>query len=304
MNARSFAGRGFQVASAGACFVLFALACSGQQAQPNEPAGSPPAASAAPADTAASAEPAPTASEAAAAPVASAPPPESLVSLCNKMCDAVAPKCTKDQLEGCRVSCKSFADAPDTCDPSIRTALDCARQDRDFLFCSNVVPITCAKQFKAVTSCIATGEAPVEQVKKEIPDGWERFEAKGFSLLMPKGVQAHPEGGVEKWSVEVNGARYEVKRQAATLDKKLDNKYFLKLSRTLFGRCADKMKLHSIVEKPEETSIQFKVTCPENTEQVGRMHVVGSDLYVLTLTFPSGTKPEIDPFVYNLKTKK
>jgi hypothetical protein len=300
---KAWSRRGNFAAALGAGLAaLLTFACSGQQAKPSEP---PAAASAAPAP---SSEPAPPAPEpaASAAPAEAAPPPkESVVSLCNKMCDAVAPKCTKTQLAACRVTCENYEDTPPACDQTVRGALECARQDRDFLFCSNVIPITCAKQFKAVGTCMALGEAPVEQTRKEIPDGWERFEAKGFSIVLPKGAQATTEGGVEKWSVAAgDGARYEVKRQPAVLDKKLDNKYFLKLSRTLFGRCADKMKLHSIVEKPEETSIQFKVTCPEKTEQVGRMHVVGADLYVLTLTYPSGTTAEIDAFVYSLKTKK
>jgi hypothetical protein len=228
-----------------------------------------------------------------------------LLALCNKMCDAVAPKCTKQQLEGCRVTCKNYEDSPPACDPAVRAALECARQDRDFLFCSNVVPEICGKKFKAVGVCMAHGEAPAEEVKQEIPNGWERFEAGSFSVVVPKGAQSKSEGGATIWSVDgPNGARYAVKKQPAVLGAKLDNKYFLKLSRTLFGRCADKMKLHSIVEKPEETSIQLKVSCPEKTEQVGRMHVVGSDLYVLTLTYPTGQTPEIDAFVYSLRTKK
>lgn len=287
---------------------LFALGCSGPQAQPAKPAEPAPA----PATTAAneplpaeSAEPKAAPETPAGADAGAAPPQESLLSLCNKMCDAVAPKCTKTQLESCRVTCKNYEDSPPACDPAVRAALECARQDRDFLFCSNVVPEVCGKKFKAVGVCMALGEAPTEQVKKEIPDGWERLEGKGFSIVIPKGAQTKSEGGADIWSADgPNGARYEVKKQPAVLEKKLDNRYFLKLSRTLFGRCADKMKLHSIVEKPEETSIQFKVTCPEKTEQVGRMHVIGSDLYVLTLTFPSGSTPEIDAFVYSLKTKK
>ncbi|HEY3498646.1 MAG TPA: hypothetical protein VGK73_28340 [Polyangiaceae bacterium] len=303
MKTRSFRGFGPRLACA-AVLAALALACSGQQTQPNEPAAAAPAVAAEP-ESGARAEPAPAESAAPADAAPPAPPQESLLSLCNKMCDAVAPKCTKTQLESCRVTCKNYEDSPPACDPVVRSALECARQDRDFLFCSNVVPEVCGKKFKAVGVCMALGEAPTEQVKKEIPDGWERFEAKSFSIVIPKGVQQKSAAGAEIWATDgPNGAHYEVKKQAAVVDRKLDNKYFLKLSRTLFGRCADKMKLHSIVEKPDETSIQFKVTCPEKTEQVGRMHVVGSDLYVLNLTYPTGGTPEIDAFVYSLKAKK
>jgi hypothetical protein len=223
------------------------------------------------------------------------------------MCDAVAPKCTALQLEGCRSTCKNYEAAPEACDATVRTALECARSDRDFLFCSNVIPLNCAKQFKNVGACVATGVPPVEQVKKGIPDGWERFEAKdaGFSVVMPKGVSEKTEAGIRRFSVDAaNGANYEVALHPAPPEKKFDNKAFLRISRSLFGRCADKMKLHAIVEKPTETSIQFKTSCPEKTEQVGRMHVIGSSLYVLTLKFPTGASVEVDPFVYSFENRK
>ena len=38
--------------------------------------------------------------------------------------------------------------------------------------------------------------------------------------------------------------------------------------------------------------------------QVGRMHVIGSSLYVLTLKFPTGASVEIDPFVYSFGTRQ
>lgn len=291
------------------CFAVAPLACSSQHTSTNQPAT---AAEPAPESTPASAEapPEPAATESAAPEAVArppAPPPESLFALCNKMCDAVAPKCTAIQLEGCRSTCKNYDAAPEACDGTVRTALECARADRDFLFCSNVIPLNCAKQFKNVGTCVATGVPPVEQVKKAIPDGWERFEVKdpAFSVVMPKGVSEKTDAGIRKWSVDgANGANYEVALHPAPLEKKFDNRAFLRISRNLFGRCADKMKLHAIVEKPTETSIQFKTSCPEKTEQVGRMHVIGASLYVLTLKFPTGATVDIDPFVYSFETRK
>jgi hypothetical protein len=247
----------------------------------------------------------------AVAPEASAQPKpaalEPLLALCNKMCDAVAPKCTKMQLESCRVTCKNYEDTAEACDPVTRKALECARADKDFLFCSNVVPINCAKEFKAVGVCSATGVAPIEESKQAMPDGWARFEAKdaGFSVVMPKGVTASAEGEVKKWAVTATtGANYEVTLRPAVPDKKIDNRYFLKRSRELFGRCADKMKLHAIIEKEGHTSIQFKVVCPEKTQMLGTMHVVGgSKLYTMLLTFPEGAKVDIDPFVYSFEKR-
>jgi hypothetical protein len=222
------------------------------------------------------------------------------------MCDAVAPKCTKDQLEGCRITCKNYQGQEPACDGVTRKALECARADRDFLFCTNVVPLNCAKEFKAVGICAATGAPPVEVSKQTMPDGWARFEAKGagFSAVMPKGATEKTEDGIKKWSVSApSGATYELSVRPAPADKKIDNRYFLKRSREIFGRCADKMKLHSIIEKETHTSIQFKVVCPEKTQQLGTMHVIGSSLYMLHLTFPEGATVEVDPFVYSFQKK-
>jgi hypothetical protein len=286
---------------------LLALACGSSQTPPAAQPASDPAptpeqtASATPAEG--EAAPAPTEAAATTPP---APPPETLLALCNKMCDAVAPKCTKDQLESCRITCKNYEDQHEACDGVTRKALECARADRDFLFCSNVVPINCAKEFKAVGVCAATGVAPVEVSKQAMPDGWARFEAKdaGFSAVMPKGVQASSEGGVKKWSVTApSGASYEVTLRPAPPDKKIDNRYFLKRSRELFDRCADKMKLHALIEKEGHTSIQFRVVCPEKTQQMGTIHVVGTNLYALLMKFPEGATVDIDPFVYSFEKR-
>jgi hypothetical protein len=287
--------------------LVVCFACSSRQQPPAEGAAEPAQDSVPAADTPAPASadstpaPAPDAS-ASPAPV----PQESLLALCNKMCDAVAPKCNETQLATCRVTCKNYEDMQDACDPVARKALECARADKDFLFCTNVVPISCAKDFKAIAVCSATGVAPVEETKQAMPEGWARFEAKdaGFSAVMPKGVVASADGDVKKWAVTApTGASYEVTLRAAPTDKKIDNRYFLKRSRELFGRCADKMKLHAIIEKEGHTSIQFKVVCPEKTQQLGTMHVVGSKLYVMLLTFPEGAKVDIDPFVYSFEKR-
>lgn len=302
--------RWLRVSSLTLCLAAVAAACSTQQTPANEPATAAEPTPASESPPAAEPVEAPAASESAPAsePAAPAPAPESLFALCNKMCDAVAPKCTALQLEGCRSTCKNYEAAPEACDGTVRTALECARNDRDFLFCSNVIPLNCAKQFKNVGTCVATGVPPVEQVKKAIPDGWERFEAKdpAFSVVVPKGVSEKTEAGIRKWSVDgPNGAHYEVALHPAPPEKKWDNKAFLRLARNMWGRCSDRMKLHAIVEKPTETSIQFKTSCPEKTEQVGRMHVIGASLYILTLKFPTGTTGvEIDPFVYSFDVRK
>lgn len=282
------------------------LSCSGRQAAPQaaEPAPAPapspapePAPAPDPSEAPPEAEPAPV-------PTAEAPPPPSLVDLCNQMCDAVAPKCNEMQLAGCRSTCQNYDSPPDACVPVVRAALECARADKDFLFCANVVPEACAKRFKAIDTCLATGKAPVDKERKGLPEGWARYSPAGvgFSVAMPKGVAETTEGAVKRWSSKAaDGASYEVTQRPGPPDKKLDTRAFLRITRQIFPGCTAKMKLHSMIEKPGHTSMQYKSVCPDQTEIYGTLHVVGDRLLVLLLRFPRGQEAEIDPFVYSFQ---
>lgn len=227
------------------------------------------------------------------------PPLEPLSQLCNKMCDAVAPKCTPLQLKGCRSTCDNYETHPPACDGVVRTALECARADKDFLFCANVVPDSCAKQFKAINTCKETGKPPEDATAAGMPARWERYKGKGFSVVVPKGMKPD---GEKKWRVKApSGVVYEVAVYPAPTGK-LNNRTFLLAGNKIFGKCSPKLKLHAIVEKPEHTSIQYKTTCPDGTNQVGRMHVVGSNMYVLTAYLGTSTSAETDAFVYSFET--
>jgi hypothetical protein len=229
------------------------------------------------------------------------PPQESLFELCNKMCDDVAPKCTPMQLKGCKSTCESYEAHPDACDGVVRTALECARADKDFLFCANVVPDSCAKEYKNIQVCADTGKPPADAVAKGPPEGWERFKGGGFSVVVPKGMKAKNEGGVKKWVVSQGDASYEVSVHEAPKDAKLTNRSFLKVMGELFPKCAPKMKLHALVEREQDTSIQYHGVCPDGKGRKGRLHVVGGEMYVLLVEFQSGNEPEVDAFVYSFE---
>ncbi len=230
------------------------------------------------------------------------PPKESLSGLCNKMCDAVAPKCTPLQLKGCRSTCDNYETHPKACDSVVRSALECARADKDFLFCANVVPDSCAKEFKAINTCKETGKPPADTMAKGLPEGWERFRGPGFSVVVPKGMKPTEEDGIRKWRVKSkNGVLYEVAVRPPPKAQKLDNRAFLRAGNEVFGKCAPKLKLHALVEKPGHTSIQFQTTCPDGTRQLGRMHVVGSKMFVLTAYPGSADASETDAFVYSFE---
>ena len=226
----------------------------------------------------ASADPAPEASapEAAAPPAASAAPAAAAPPvgvLCEKMCDAQAPKCSAEQVKECRHNyCSRYSGAPDVCEPSARAALECAQSQPDSLLCSNVVPSICAKKFFAIEKCLSTGVAPPpDQEGPKLPDGWSRYEANdaAFSVLMPKGVETKAEAGVKSWTAKAGDATYSITLQPPPPEKKFDQKAFLRIATKLLGRCGDKMKLFAIVEKPDRSMIQYKRCVPTSHKNAG-----------------------------------
>ncbi len=246
-----------------------------------------------------------------AEPSAPAPPPENtkppLTALCETMCGAQTEKCKPEQIESCRQNyCYRYGGAPDVCEPSVRTALECAQSKPDFLLCSNVIPDSCAKKFRAAEKCVATGVAPPPEPEgPKIPEGFARFESASaqFSVLMPGGVKESTAGDTTTWSSELRGASYEVSLSPPPKEKKFDNKAFLRIATKLLDKCAPKMKLFAIVEKPDRTMIQFSTTCPDGSAQRGVLYVQGSDYFVLRSRWKEGVNPDADVFAYSFERK-
>lgn len=282
---------------------LVLVACGGQK-----PAETAPAPTSDEAPAPAASEPAPDGS---AAPTASATPtaaPAPVGVLCEKMCDAQAPKCSAEQVKGCRHNyCSRYAGAPDACEPSARAALECAQNQPDFLLCSNVVPESCAKKFFAIEKCLQTGVAPPpEQEGPKTPDGWARFESSdaAFSVLMPKGVETKSEAGVKSWTAKSGEATYSITLQAPPPEKKFDQKTFLRVALKLLGRCGDKMKLFAIVEKEDRSMIQYKTVCPDKTQERGMLYVQGQDYFIIRSRFGEAPNPDADTFAFSFVRKK
>jgi hypothetical protein len=270
---------------------------------PADAADEPPVATATPASD--------TAPDATAAPATSAAPPAAppVGVLCEKMCDAQAPKCSAEQVKGCRHNyCSRYSGAPDACEPSARAALECAQSQPDFLLCSNVVPESCAKKFFAVEKCLSTGVAPPPEPEgPKIPDGWSRYEASdaAFTILMPKSVEAKTEGGVKSWSATSGDVTYSVTLQPPPPEKKFDQKGFLRVATKLLGRCADKMKLFAIVEKNDRSMIQYKTVCPDKSQERGMLYVQGQDYFIVRARWNGDApKPDADTFTYSFLRKK
>jgi len=272
-----------------------------------------PATSSDPAPAPASAESAPKASAAegaapsaaSAAPAAAAPP---VGVLCEKMCDAQAPKCSAEQVKNCRHNyCSRYSGAPDVCEPSARAALECAQSQPDALLCSNVVPSICAKKFFAIEKCLSTGVAPPPDAEgPKVPDGWSRYEANdaAFSVLMPKGVETKTETGVKSWTAKAGDATYSITLQPPPPEKKFDQKAFLRIATKLLGRCGDKMKLFAIVEKEDRSMIQYKTVCPDKSQERGMLYVQGQDYFIVRARWNDAPNPDADTFAYSFLRKK
>jgi hypothetical protein len=225
------------------------------------------------------------------------------------MCEAQASKCPAEKVKGCKQNyCSRYGGAPDVCEPAVRMALDCTAKNPEFSVCSNVIPESCAKPFRAAEKCIATGVAPEDLgPPKEMPDGWVRFESKdaGFSVAMPPNVEQRTDGPLKIWSAKSGNATYEVSLGTPPADeKKFDMKAWVRIGTKLLGKCAPKMKLFAHVEKPDSNLIHYRTVCPDKTQLRGLIYLEGRDWFVLKATWGEGPNPDADAFAFTFVRKK
>ncbi len=224
------------------------------------------------------------------------------------MCDAQRSKCSAEKVDSCKQNyCSRYGGAPEVCEPAVRQALACTQNHPEFSVCSNVISESCAKPFRAAEKCIATGIAPADLAPpKEIPDGWTRYESPdaGFSVALPPGVETKSEGGVKTWSAKDGAATYEITLGPPPPEKKFDQKAFVRIGTKLLGKCAPKMKLFAMVEKPESTLIHYRTVCPDKTQERGELFVQGNDYFVLRARWGEGPNPNADAFAFTFVRKK
>lgn len=296
------------------CFGALGLWACGPQTEPAKTAPPdssvvvtpPPAPSAEPAP-AASAEPPKTETPPAASSAPAAPAGPTLHQLCFAMCDQVKTKCSQSSFESCRVNCSKYESAPEGCDDEVRAALTCAKDAPD-LVCANVAPESCAKKFRLISSC-ASGkktEAPVAQ--ESMPAGFAEYKdaQEGFQAPMPQpttaGGDALPGTTTIVSAKHEGGALYAVRKMPRPAGK-LNEKVFLKLGLTLFGRCSDKMKLSGMVDKPGRTSINYSTKCPDGSEELGLFWANDKTLFIASVKGPAGKLGPAEAFIYGFEVK-
>ncbi len=250
----------------------------------------------------AEAEPA-VATPVAAEPMDAAPPAPSIHDVCFAMCDKVKAKCPKNAFEACQVNCGKYESPTEGCEDVVRTALACARDAAD-LVCANVAPESCAKPFRRISACnsgqkLSEAAAPTTA----LPPGFALYEnaAEGLRAPMPDGAKPG-EGNVVASVRHPDGALYSI-RKLPRPEGKLNEKVFLKLGMSLFGRCSDKMKMGGMVDKPGRTSIHYTTKCPDGSEEAGLFWATERALYVASAKGPAGKLGPTDAFVYGFEVK-
>jgi hypothetical protein len=244
-------------------------------------------------------------SPAPSAPVAETKPPvASIHDVCFEMCDKVKAKCPKSAFEACRVNCSKYESPGEGCDDVARGALACARDAAD-LVCANVAPESCAKPFRQLSAC-SSGQKPMAEaapVAAGLPPGFSVFESSQDGVLapMPQGA-ATGENGVLATAKHADGAVYAI-RKLPRPEGKLNEKIFLKIAMSLFGRCSDKMKMQGMVDKPGRTSINYTTKCPDGSEERGLFWATNKALFVASVKGEGGKLGPTDAFLYGFEAK-
>lgn len=299
---------------------LLALGCSGSQPRAQaaaEPVAEAPAAEVAEQqheteDEGAKTADAPVEAESEEREVA-APEPEDVIATladtCHSWCEGLGGRCSKAQVESCRLSfCAQYVPQEPACATVVRAAFDCAEAHRDVLLCSNVVSESCGRKFTAIDECVAAGGARAAEAEPgvEVPEGWAPFRASdpGFTALMPAGVEATTEEGVRRWVARAGAATYEIALQPAPPEKKLNQQAFLRMASRLLGPCAGRMKLFSLIERDTHTLMHFQSRCPDGSQERGALYVEGSQLYTIRARWTEGENVHADTFAYSFERER
>jgi hypothetical protein len=292
--------------------LTFALLLCAACGAPQAPAGSisPPAADPEAEPAQATPEPSsgvlpsdntPPPAEASSAPEAAATTPSadlSATELCQKMCDRVRERCTKETAEACRGNCREWHSPPPGCEAEVKQALQCARDAED-LQCVNIVPSSCTRKFKRIEACASGKKLDTQEMSLDMPQGWQRFEAKdaGFAIPMPPGVEAKETGSEKSYSANVGGVVYSVRVLPAPDPKTKD----LQVAQNVLGDCMKKLQLKGLIERPERRSLEFKAGCSGGRQASGLLVTTGKKLYVVSVTGLGPPSSERDVFVYGFK---
>jgi hypothetical protein len=219
------------------------------------------------------------------------------------MCDKVKAKCPQSAFESCRINCSKYDPPPSGCDDVVRSALLCARDAAD-LVCANVAPESCAKPFRQIAAC-ASGQKPAASTESSVaalPAGFAIYEnnGEGVRAPMPEGAVAGAEGVIAT-AKHAGGAIYSI-RKLPRPPGKLNEKVFLKIGMSLFGRCSDKMKMQGMVDKAGRTSINYTTKCPDGSAEQGVFWATDKALFVASVKGTGDLGPS-DAFLYGFEAK-
>lgn len=137
-----------------------------------------------------------------------------------------------------------------------------------------------------------------------MPTGFARYEnaQEGVSAPMPEGVTWGPDAATIASAKSADGAVYSIRKLPRPAGK-LNEKVFLKIGMSLFGRCSDKMKMQGMVDKPGRTSINYTTKCPDGSEEHGLFWATDRALFIASAKGQPGKLGPTEAFLYGFEAK-
>ena len=226
-----------------------------------------------------------------------------IADICDKLCQHVAQKCTKQVAGLYEASCRRYEKTKGKCENEVRLALECQLKSTDELLCAHQLDPNCSKAFHDLKAC-EKGTAPVEQTSAEdisLPAGWTKVSDTqlGFTVAMPPGAKLDPKSGRRTWQAEQDGITYIV----AEIDPptgKLNNPTILRTFIAYVGsKCQMHLRLHGQLEIKGTTVVQYDSGCPDGTEWHGMLHFWNGKAVSTGFHGPAGAKGVLEPYYYS-----
>lgn len=233
--------------------------------------------------------------------------PSTPAELCNQACARIGQECSSSAARDCRVNCRRYESPKPECEAVARAAMACFAKAPD-LSCAFVAPDSCGKPFAAWSRCQTTGETTEEATPEAptLPSSWQKYRDPDtrFSVVFPPGVTKTAADGKTIWSTNDQGLTYEVVVQAAPAGPPTQRS-LLRAASAYLGRCADKMKLHGMIDEEDgSVSIRFDTRCKDGTVWRGAMHVVGSLQFIVAVRGPSVDDALLGPLLERFRVER
>jgi hypothetical protein len=285
-------------------------ACTTASPPPATPA---PAAPAAPVTAAPEPEPTPESEPPPSAPPPSAseaPPPavayaEEVNAACTKLCAQAAEQCSAKSARKCRANCERYESLAERCGEAALSAVRCQAATPG-LVCSNVVG-QCAPEFQKLSACESgqtVAERPNEaaSARAALPTGWVELkdDVAGFSVGLPKLVEAQTEQGNRTWRVQDEQGVTVVVAVLPPFEAEVTDKTLVRKVLVILGQqCQRGMKIHGRFQSGGNESARFDSQCSNGDSWHGMLRISARHVIMTAEIVPPGKVASGDAFYYS-----